>query len=118
MTQPKNGKLAAMVNIEDLVLFIAGENPDAAYYENDSFIYGFQAAKHKRPYLECLFEGDEPTLILKILDNKNRLILTNNGRRYVRFNLKRQYGEKVFDALKPISEEVWSAAEDYKKLGS
>jgi hypothetical protein len=113
--QRKNGKgLAERVGIEYVVLYVASQNPQAAYYENDALCYGFQIAKQKRPQLECLFDGDEPNLLMKILDARHRIFLKHDGRRYIEFCMKDIYGPEVFDALKPLVDDVWNAADKYR----
>jgi hypothetical protein len=98
--------------LQDIVLFVAMQDPDDAYYRSDALAYGFKSVLSEYPRLHYLFEGDEPSALRRILDVRQEIYLTSNGRNYIERSTRRDFPQAM-DDLNALSDKVWKAARQY-----
>jgi hypothetical protein len=102
------------VNLEDIVLYIASQNPENAYFRSDALAYAFDKASKDYPKLIKLFERGEPIVLRTILDVKKHAYLVEGGSRYIEFHIKQEYPTYIQE-LSKLSDRIWQDSLEYQR---
>jgi hypothetical protein len=102
------------VTLQEIVLYVAMQDPINAYYRSDALAHGFRSVLREYPILNSLFEGDEPVPLMRILDVRQETYLTQYGRNYVERHIRRDFRQAITE-LDELSDKIWAVAKQYLK---